>query len=370
MDYKVRFIDYPMHFGRMEAEVMETVRSTLSGGDLILRRQLREFEEQFAAFVGARYAVGVSNCTDGMHLALVAMGVGSGDEVVTVSHTFVATAAAIHHAGAAPVLVDIGSDHTMDVDAAGRAVTPRTRAILPVHLNGRLCDMGPLMSLAERRGITVLEDAAQALGASYDGVRAGTFGAVGCFSFYPAKLLGAFGDAGAVVTNDPRLAERIRRLRDHGRTPDGDIAEWSFNCRMDNLHAAILTLKLRYVPEWIERRRAIARLYHAGLSGIPQLRLPPPPEDDGLYFDIYQNYEIEGEDRDRLVARLRSDGVEIMIPWGGRGVHQFRALGLTDYRLPRTEEMFRRALLLPMYAELSDEHAAYVVGVIRDFYAA
>lgn len=368
MDWRVRYIDYPAHFRSMELAVMETIRTVLGQGDLILRQQLRDFEQHFAAFIGTRHAVGVSNCTDGMQLALLAAGIGPGDEVITVSHTFVATAAAIHHAGATPVLVDIGADHNMDIGLVEERVTPRTRAILPVHLNGRVCDMGALVALAERRGLIVIEDAAQAIGASCNGVKAGGFGLAGCFSFYPAKLLGAFGDAGAVVTNDAGIAERIRLLRDHGRTSDGDIAGWSFNCRMDNLQAAILDLKLSFVPEWIARRRQIARLYHDGFVDLPQLRVPPPPTSEGPYFDVYQNYEIEAEDRDGLVAHLRDRGIEVLIPWGGKGVHQWKVLGLQGYRLPRTERMFERVLMLPMYPELSDTQVSYVIESVRAFY--
>ena len=368
MNWKVRYVDYPAQFKRMEEEIMGTIRQVLSQGDLMLRQQLRDFEANLAAFVGTKYAVGVSNCTDGLHLALRAAGIGPGDEVITVSHTFVATAAAIHHVGAKAVLVDIGDDHNMNVDLVEKEITARTKAIMPVHLNGRACDMGRLMPLAQERGLLVIEDAAQALGALYGGKRAGSFGLAACFSFYPAKLLGAFGDAGAVVTDDRGLAEKVRLLRDHGRTPDGDIACWSFNCRMDNLQAALLDLKLKRVPEWIRCRRELARTYHETLSSIAQVLLPPPPCETGPYFDVFQNYEIEAEDRDRLVAHLKANGVEVMLPWGGRGVHQFPSLGLTRYSLPRTDQMFRGALMLPMHTELTNDQVTCVANTIREFY--
>jgi dTDP-4-amino-4,6-dideoxygalactose transaminase len=369
MNWKVRFIDYPAQFQKMEAELMGTIRTVLSQGDLILRQHLRTFESNLAAFVRTRHAVGLSNCTDALHLTLRAAGVGPGDEVITVSHTFVATAAAIHHTGATPVLVDIGDDHNMSVELVEAAVTRRTKAIVPVHLNGRLCDMRRVMALAERHGLIVIEDSAQALGASFEGKRGGSFGRAGCFSFYPAKLLGAFGDAGAMVTNDEDMAEKVRLLRDHGRTRDGDVAGWSFNCRLDNLHAALLDLKLKRIPEWIARRRELSWLYQEHLSPLSQLRLPPAPGTKGPYFDIFQNYEVEAQDRDRLVAYLREKGIEILIPWGGRGVHQFKTLGLTHFRLPRTEQLFRDVLMLPLHTELADEQVGYVASVILDFYA-
>lgn len=368
MSWKVRFVDYPAQYAALREEILATIDHVLSRGDVMLRQQLRDFEEHLAAFVGTKYAVGVSNCTDGLHLTLRAAGVGPGDEVITVAHTFVATAAAIHHAGATPVLVDIGDDHNMDVESIERVITSRTKAVIPVHLNGRLCDMQRLMPIADRHGLLVVEDSAQALGGSLDGRRGGTWGLAGAFSFYPAKLLGAYGDGGAVVTDSSEIAEKIRRLRDHGRMPDGDIAGWSFNCRLDNLQAALLDLKLKKLPEWISRRRRLAALYHKQLASVRQLCLPPPPVETGLYYDVFQNYEVEVQERDRLVAHLKERGVEILIPWGGKAVHQFKALGLSHFELPRTERLFRGALMLPLFAELGDDQVWYVSRCIEEFY--
>ena len=369
MEWKVRFVDYPAQFRKMESEIMGTIRTVLTQGDLMLRQQLRGFESHLAAFVGTRYAVGTSNCTDALHLALRAAGIELGEEVITVSHTFVATAAAIHHASATPVLVDIGDDHNMNVDLIESAITPRTKAIVPVHLNGRVCDMGRLMSIAEKHGLLVIEDSAQALGASFDGKLAGSFGVAGCFSFYPAKLLGAFGDAGAMTTNSREIAEKVMAMRDHGRTGHGEVSGWSFNCRLDNLQAAVLDLRLKELRKWIARRRELAGLYHEQLSGLRQLRLPPSPSTEGCYFDVFQNYEIEAQDRDRLVDHLNGKGVEILIPWGGKGVHQFKALGLSHFHLPRTERLFQDVLMLPLHTELSDEKVEYVCQTVHEFYA-
>ena len=364
----MRYVDYPGQYQKIRNEILETIDAVLSQGDVMLRQQLRDFEVNLAAFVGAKYAVGTSNCTDALHLSLRAAGVGQGDEVITVSHTFVATVAVIHQVGAKPVLVDIGEDHNMNVALIEKAITSRSRAIIPVHLNGRVCEMGKLISIAEKHGLVVIEDAAQALGASFNGTKAGAFGLAGCFSFYPAKLLGAYGDAGAVVTNSQEIAEKVTLLRNHGRTSDGEIAGWAFNCRMDNVHAAILDLKLKQLPGWIERRREIACLYQEWLFNIPELLLPPPPVTDGAPFDVFQNYEIEAEDRDRLKAYLQERGIETMIAWGGKGVHQFPALGLTHFDLPRTQRMFERVLMLPMHCELTDEQVVYVATCVRRFY--
>ncbi len=368
MSSTIKFVDYPLHFRTMESEVMETIHAVLSGGDLILRHQTKDFEVHLAAFCGTKHAIGVSNCTDALHLAYRAAGIGPGEEVITVSHTFVATVETIIHTGATPVLVDIGDDHNIDPDRIEAAITPRTKAIVPVSLNGRACDLPRLRQIADAHGLLIIEDSAQALGALVSGKKAGAWGLAGCFSFYPAKILGAFGDAGAVVTNDDDFAEKIRLLRNHGRTATNQVACWAFNCRLDNLQAAILDLKLKRLSSWIERRRQIAALYHERLSDLPELRLPPPPEEGTGRYDVFQNYELEAEDRDGLVAHLRNQGIEVMLPWGGNGVHQFPALGLGNFHLPRTEELMRKALLLPIFPELEDREVQRVVEVIRSFY--
>jgi dTDP-4-amino-4,6-dideoxygalactose transaminase len=368
MAWKVRYIDYPTHYASMRQEILDIVDDTLSKGDVMLRQQLADFEAHLAQFCETGYAVGVGNCTEALHLSLLAAGVGTGDEVITVSHTFVATAAAIHHTGATPVFVDIDDDHNMSVAQIEAAVTPQTKAIMPVHLNGRVCRMDAVLDVARDHGLLVIEDAAQALGGSFSGSKAGSFGLAGCFSFYPAKLLGAFGDGGAVVTNSPDMYKRIRELRDHGRTEDGGVAGWSFNSRLDNIHAAMLDFKLTKLPGWIQRRRELAAAYHEALGQLPELHLPPPPVDEGEHYDVYQNFEIEADGRDQLRASLTEAGVETMLPWGGTAIHQFPALGLTDYHLPRTERMFERVLMLPMNPDLNDDDVTYVCDVVRSFY--
>jgi dTDP-4-amino-4,6-dideoxygalactose transaminase len=367
MTYRVPYIDYPRQYQKIRAGVLAAIDQVLSRGDLMLRGDLQAFEEHLAGFVGARYALGTGNCTDALYLALKAAGIGRGDEVITVSHTFVATAAAIHQAGATPVLVDIGADHLMDPAAVESAITPRTKCILPVHLNGRVCEMEQLRAVAQRRRLLILEDAAQALGARLGGRCAGTFGLAGCFSFYPAKILGAYGDGGAVVTNDPDFAEKIRALRNVGRLPNGELLGWGSNSRLDNLQAAILDWKLKLLPGWIERRREIAARYHARLSALPGLAVPPPPGAGVGRFDVFQNYEIEADDRDGLRAHLAEAAVETMLPWGGRAIHQFPALGFGDVRLPATERLFRRVLLLPMHCELTTEQVDYVADAVCRF---
>jgi dTDP-4-amino-4,6-dideoxygalactose transaminase len=368
MTYKVPFVNYPEHYRRMWDEVMGAITEAFSKGDLILRGQLRQFEQDIASFVGTKHAVGLNSGTDALFLSLKAAGIGPGDEVITVAHTFVATIAVIVHCGATPVLVDVGEDMNMDVDQVDKNISARTKAIIPVDLNGRLCDMGKLMEVADKHDLTVVEDSAQALGATFDGKKAGSFGLTGCFSFYPAKTLGSAGDAGLLTTDSDEIAEKVRLLRDHGLDrASGEILFYGFNSRLDNIQAAILNVKLKYVPEWNERRRELAKLYYEGLSGLPDLKLPPPPNEDSRFYDIYQNYVIRSKKRDQLVTHLRESGVEILVSWP-KPLNHHKALGLEKFRLPRTEQISNEVLSLPMYPELSDEQVEYVLETIQNFY--
>jgi len=346
---------------------MNTMRDLLSKGDLIMRQQMLDFEHNLAAFVGTADAVGVSNCTDGLRLLLEAVGIGPGDEVITVSHTFMATMAVIHQVGATPVLVDVGDDHNMNVDLVESAITPRTKAIMPVHLNGRLVQMDRLMEIAKKHKLLVIEDTAQALGGAYLGGRGGAWGLAGAFSFYPAKLLGAYGDAGAVVTSDPELAARLRELRDHGRISKTGFSGWGWNCRLDNLQAAILDLKLKKVTEWIGQRRRLAAIYDEELADIGAVKRPPAP-DGGAFFDIYQNYVIEADRRDQLQDHLTKKGIETLVSPGPVPNHK-QPVGLDHFSLPRTEELCARVLSLPLNNELDEEQVLEVAGAIKDFYS-
>jgi dTDP-4-amino-4,6-dideoxygalactose transaminase len=367
--YKVPFVNYPEHYRRIWAEVMEAIKEALSKGDLILRDQLGQFEENVASFVGVKHAVGVNSGTDALFLSLKAAGVGRrGDEVITVAHTFVATVSAIVYCGAKPILLDIGEDMNMDTEQVEQVITPRTKAIIPVHLNGRMCDMEKLMAIANEHDLIVIEDAAQALGATFNRKGAGSFGLTGCFSFYPAKMLGAAGDGGIAVTNDEEIAEKIRLLRDHGyQRSTGEMLCYGYNSRLDNVQAAILDVKLKYLPEGIKRRRELAELYHRGLSDLQELKLPPPPLSNDRFFDVYQNYVIRAKERDRLVAHLEESGIEILVSWS-KPMHHHDALGLKHFYLPKTEQISNDVLSLPMYPELSDEQVEYAIGAIHKFY--
>lgn len=363
----VPFFDYPALFKQHESEIMEILRRTLSKGAFIQQTELEAFERRFAEYLGVAHAIGVANCTDGLELALRACGLRAGDEVLLPSHTFVATASAVIAAGGTPVLVDCDEYHLMCHVSAARNITQDTRFLLPAHLNGKACRMDRLCELAAEHDLVIVEDAAQALGAKHNGRFAGTFGRAAAFSFYPAKSLGCFGDGGMVVTDDSRTAEELRLTRDHGRDGTGRVVRWGRNSRLDNIQAAILDFRLERFSDDIARRREIASLYDQGLGRVRQLVLPPGPAQDDTAFDVYQNYEVEAEDRDCLRAFLEEHGVGTILPWCGWPVHQHAGLGFKG-PLPETDKLFERCLLFPMNQLLSNDDVAHVVDTVRTFY--
>jgi dTDP-4-amino-4,6-dideoxygalactose transaminase len=333
-----------------------------------MQSDLLEFEKELAAYVGVKHAIGVADGTMALLLPLLALELNRSDEVLVPSHTFVASAAAIHHAGATPVLVDCGRDHLIDPASVRKAMTRRTRGIMPVQLNGRTANMDEIGAIAREHGLFIVEDSCQALGSKFKGRCAGTFGRAGAISFYPSKTLGCFGDGGAIITDDDVLAERVRILRDHGRGPDGNVWAWGYNSRLDNVQAAILRIKLRRDDDYIARRRALAAIYQQRLGSRPELLLPPAPDAAPEHFDIFQNYEIEAQQRDALRAHLEARGVRTILQWGGKVIHQFPKLGL-GAPLPYAEAMSQRFMLLPMNTALADDDVHYICDCIEEFYA-
>lgn len=364
----VPFFNYSYLFKSHEEDYTNIFKDVCSRGAYILQKDLRDFEEHLADFAGTKYAVGLANGTDAIWIALMAAGIGKGDEVIFASHTYIATAASIHFVGAIPVPADCREDHMIDPESVRKLITPKTKAILPTQVNGRCCDMDALMAIAKEHNLIILEDAAQGLGAKYKGKGIGSFDKGGTISFYPAKNLGSFGDAGGFVTNDKEMYEKVMLLRDHGRNDDGVFVMWGFNSRLDNLQAAFLDYKLSWYNEEIEKRRHIASLYDKELRSISQLHLPPAPGSDPDYFDVYQNYEIEAERRDELKEYLKENGIGTLIQWSGQPVHSITSLGFAGKGLPYTDKMFERCLMLPLNTSLNDEDVLYVCEVIKSFY--
>ncbi len=365
MTLRVPFVDPRQHYRALKREIDAAISDCLTSGDLVQRRQLREFEANLAAFVGVKYAVGVSSGYHALHLSLLAAGISPGDEVITVAHTFVATVSAIVHVGAFPVLVDVDADYNMDPALLAKAIGPRTRGIIPVHLNGRVCDMGAIMRLAEAHGLVVIEDAAQSLGATWGTRKAGSFGRTGCFSFYPFKVLGGFGDGGAVTTDDPEIARAVTLLRYNGEDREtGEYHYHGYTALLDNVQAAVLDVKLRHLPEWLERRRRTAELYRRGLADLAWLTLPHFDTADRR--DVFQNYVVRTPHRDRLRAHLHEHGIETLVHWP-KPLWRHKGLGVDNPGLPETERICREVLSLPMSAETIDDHVAAVVTAIREF---
>lgn len=374
MQVTVPFFDWAGLFNERHDEFARIMVETASRGGFILQRDVEQFEASLAEFIGVKHVIGVADGTNAILLGLRASGVRSGDEIIVPSHSFIAAIQSIHFAGATPVPVELsGHDWLVDPDAIEAAITPRTTAIMPVHVNGRVCQMDKIMDIAERHGLAVFEDAAQAAGAKLNGKGAGCWGRWGTYSFYPSKTLGCFGDAGALVTNDDVVAETVRAMRNHGANVEKsiplDVSIWGTNCRLDNIQAAILNYKLSYYHEAIARRRQIAAMYDAALRDISALRLPPPP-DDGPYFDIYQNYELCTESRDQrdaLRAFLSENNVGTIIQWGGFGIHQLHGLGFTQI-CPKTDHFFDTSMLLPMNHILTDDQVSWVISRVRQFF--
>jgi dTDP-4-amino-4,6-dideoxygalactose transaminase len=364
---KVPFFEYPKLWTDHKQDYISIIDRVASSGGYILQKELSDFEIELAKFTGANYSVGVGNATDAMEIFLEAIGLKKGDEIIISSHTMLATASAVRVAGGVPVPVDIGDDNLICPKSIEEAITSNTVGIMPTQLNGRVCDMDAIIKIANKHGLFIVEDAAQGLGARYKGKHAGTFGLASCISFFPAKVLGCFGDAGAVLVNDKNLYHKIYQLHDHGRDIDGEVKRWGRNSRLDNLQAAILDHKLKIYNKVIERRRAVAQMYQDQLGGLDELKLPPPPSSTSNHFDVYQNYELIANNRDELKKYLSEKNIGTLIQWGGKGIHQFEQLGFTQ-KLPNTDKFFERCIMLPMNIFISDEDVEYICNSIKSFY--
>lgn len=368
----VPFFNYPRLYKESEQELTNIFKDVCSRGAYILQKDLTTLEDNLKSFLNVKHVFGVADGTNALIIGLKALNIGPGDEVIVPSHTYIASAASIHLVGATPILADIGYDNMLDPGAIESLITPRTKAIMPVQVNGRTCDMDAIQAIADKHGLLIVEDAAQALGSKFKGKCAGTFGKFGTFSFYPAKVLGCFGDGGAIVTDDDDIADFIYAYRDHGRNRDGVVSMWGTNSRLDNLQAAILNFKLDTYPQDIERRRQIASRYDQAFKTIGDLKLPQAPNADDRHFDIYQNYELWSGRRDDLRAYLQERGIHTIIQWAGTPVHQFENLGFDkdqySSRLVRTNDFFKGCFMLPMNTVLSDNEVDYIIENVVNFY--
>jgi dTDP-4-amino-4,6-dideoxygalactose transaminase len=360
----IPLVDLRAQYRALKPEIDRAVIDVFDNAQFILGPAVSAFETHFAAFCGTSEAIGVNTGTSALHLSLLAAGVKPGDEVITVPFTFVATVASIEYAGARPVLVDVEPDYwTMDPARLEAAITPRTKAIVPVHLYGQPADMDPIMEVARRHRLVVIEDACQAHGSEYKGRRCGSIAPLGCFSFYPGKNLGAYGEGGAVVTSDPALAEKIRLLRSWGEETRYEHKYRGFNYRMDGVQGAVLGVKLKYLEAWTEARRARAAEYTRLLAGTAVIT---PRERDGSRH-VYHIYVVRLKDRDVWRARLTEAGIQT-------GVHYpvpvhlqpaYRDLGYSKGDFPIAEQVAAEVLSLPMFPELTVEQVASIANVFR-----
>lgn len=360
----IPLIDLSIQHRNLRAEINSAIEGVLDRGDFILGQDVSKLEEEFAAYCGTKYAVGVDNGLSALELSLRAFGIGEGDEVIVPAHTFTASAAAISFAGAKPVFVDVNPEtFGIDVEKIEAAITDRTKAILPVHLYGLPADMDRITAIAEKHNLVVVEDACQAHGALYKGKRTGSLGHAAGFSFYPTKNLGACGDAGIITTNDSSVVETIKALRNCGQRAKNVHELSPFNHRLDNLQAAILRVKLRYLDQWIASRRKLAALYNESLAGSNVIR---PVEPRG-YEHVYHLYVIRSDRRDALQAHLKERGIGTAIHYPNP-VHlqPFYSNGVNRHgQFPAAEKICNEILSLPIYPELSEEQVELVTSEIE-----
>lgn len=365
---KIPLLDLKGQYRSIKSEIDETLRNVIERQDFILGEECRLFEDEVAHYCGSKYAVGVASGTDALILALKALDIGPGDEVITTSFTFFATAEAVSLVGAKPVFVDI-EPKTYNIDPAllEKAITPRTKAIIPVHLYGQCADMDPIIAIARKRKLKIIEDTAQAIGATYKGRKAGSMGDIGTLSFFPSKNLGAFGDAGMIITNDKDVADKIRMLRVHGSAERYIHSEIGMNSRLDNLQAAVLRVKLKYLDSWLEARRGHANHYDANLKDLP-LIFPYVPDHN---THTYHQYVLRvNSDLDKFMKFLVDNGIEARTyyPVPLHLQECYRHLGYKGGSLNESEQASKETLAIAVYPELTTEELDYVISRIKAFF--
>lgn len=365
----VPYVNLPAQHSPIKEEMLEAISRVMDHGIFIMGQELDEFETQFAAVCGSEYAVGVNSGTDALILALKVLGVGPGDEVITPPNSFLASTSCITMLGAQPVFVDVRDDFNIDPELVEQAITPRTKAILPVHLTGRPADLDPIMAIAARHNLHVVEDCAQAIGAKYKKKTVGSFGDVGCFSLHPLKTLNACGDGGVLTTNDRSIYEQVKILRNHGLRSRDDCVIWSMNSRLDTIQAAILLVKLKYLNQWTEQRRHHAGVYQKLLADIQGVQIPI---DQPHEHAVYHTFVIQAERRDQLQMFLSEKGIGSAIAYP-TPIHLQEAAAHLNYpagSFPVTELQASQILNLPVYGELQDDQLMYVANTVRMFYGA
>jgi len=362
----IPFVDLAGQYQELRDEMMHAVDTVMTKANFILGNQVDEFENAFAEYCGAKYCVGVANGTDAIEMALRAHDIGPGDEVITSANTFMATAIAIAKVGAEAVFVDVAAvDANIDVNLIAEAVSPRTKAIIPVHLYGQTAEMDVLVEFANDNNLVLIEDAAQAHGAECGELRAGSFGNAGCFSFYPGKNLGAYGDGGAVVTNDEKIAERLRMIRNYGQRQKNVFEELGYNCRLDTMQAAILQVKLPHLERWTEARRSRAKEYNQLLASSGLVL----PTELAERRHVYHLYVVQHPERDALISHLQSRDIQVGIHYPTPVPHTppFAGSKCVPAELPIATALAKRILSLPMCPQLTTEQVKVVAGAVCEY---
>ena len=362
----VKYINFPLQYKKIKTELFRTIENVFESGNFILGSEVEKFEKNFAKYCETKYALGVGNGTSALFLVMKALGIGNGDEVITASNSFLATAGAIAATGAKPVFVDADDDYNINPNLIEKAITKKTKAILPVHLTGRPASLDKILEIADKNKIYLIEDAAQAIGAKYNGKKVGSFGIAGCFSLHPLKNLNAYGDGGVITVKDKQLYENLKKMRNHGLKNRDECDFFAFNSRLDELQASILNVKMKYLDKWTKKKREIASFYQKKLSNIVKV-----PLDKSNEYAVYHTFIIQVNKRDKLQKFLLQKGIETKIHYP-IPIHLQKAAKYLGYKkgdFPKTEKQAEKILSLPIYPELKEEQLELVVKEIRNFYS-
>ncbi len=363
---KVPYINLGLQQANIMKELLNAAERVLGSGQFILGEEVDKFEKSFAELCQTRYSLGVANGTDALILSLKSLGIKEGDEVITAPNSFLASASSIALTGAVPVFADVKEDFNLDPDKVENAITPRTKAIIAVHLTGRPASMDELLEIAKKRGIAVIEDCAQAVGAEYKGKKVGGFGITGCFSLHPLKNLAASGDGGVITTNDEKIYRYLLKARNHGLKNRDECEFWGFNSRLDNLQAALLNIKMRYLDNSTIKRREIAKLYHKELNSLNLIL----PVEKKYEKSVYHTYIIQTDQRNQLKEYLAGKGIETKIHYP-IPIHLQQAAKYLNYKkgdFPITEKQSETILSIPVYPELTNDEVTYIVRTIKEFF--
>jgi dTDP-4-amino-4,6-dideoxygalactose transaminase len=362
---KVKFVDLPLQLESQKSEIVSKIVSVMESGDYILGSEVKEFEKKFAKYCDCKYAVGIANGTDALFLSMKALGIGNDDEVITAPNSFISTAGAIIAAGAKPVFVDVDEDYNINPELIEKVITKKTKAIIPVHLAGRPANMKPILGIAGKHDLYVIEDAAQAVGSKYKGGKTGSFGVAGCFSLHPLKNLNCCGDGGAITTNNKELFEKLILLRNHGLKNRDECEVWGYNSRLDSMQAAILNVRLGYLEKTKIRINEIVSMYREGLKDIVDAPIDKKHEEP-----FYHNFIIKVDRRDELQKCLLEKGIQTSIHYP-IPIHLQKSAKDLEYNegdFPVVESQAKRILSLPLYAELSNEQIMAVINTLKSFY--